>query len=577
MNHAPTTLLELLELRARTGPDVRYRFLHGAPHARDQLGHAELLHLSRALGSKLCTSTQPGDRILLMYPPGLDFVIGFFACHFAGLIPVPAFPPHPAWPERSLPRLRSISLDSTPRLILSCSRGAEQIENSLGDDDPLRRLPLWATDHESAEGSSTLARPRPTADTIALLQYTSGSTASPRGVMVSHGNLMHNLAFIRHHQANDAHSRSVSWLPVHHDMGLVEGVLQPLYSGYPAFLMAPATFLQRPLRWLEAISTHRATNSGGPDFAYRSCIERITPEQRKQLDLSSWRAAYNGAEPVRAETLRAFHRAFAPSGFRWRSFFPVYGLAEGTLAVTSGKMGDEPVVRPRRDSAFELVGCGQPRLGIELCIVDPLTKAAKDPGETGEIWVAGPSVARGYWNRPKDSEITFGAIRSDQRGVWLRTGDLGHLEDGELFVTGRLKDLLILRGVKHHPEDLERAVDAGHLALQPGAIAAVSLPTEAGEALAVLAEVKPRFVRGDRENTRVAWQEAMQFIREEISAVHGVQTQRILLVEPGSLPRASSGKLQRYRCRALDALRILAQWSLPPVREERSKTVAATS
>jgi acyl-CoA synthetase (AMP-forming)/AMP-acid ligase II len=437
-----------------------------------------------------------------------------------------------------------------------------------------------ATDVISEEDALGWRDPGADASTLAFLQYTSGSTASPKGVTISHGNLLHNLTYSFHSGSSDASTVSVSWLPVIHDMGLIEGVLQPAFSGCPAYLIPPTAFLQRPARWLNAISRYRATRSGGPNFAYDLCVRRIGAEERTGLDLSTWRAAYNGAEPVRSETMRAFASAFADCGFESSAFRPCFGLAEATLLVTAGTLDGDRSLGQAVDSRQSTVGsrsvaggedrreatgapprvsCGTPAFGTRVLVADPETGRPCADGSVGEIWVSGPSVAQGYWNRPEESVGTFGARTDRGEGPFLRTGDLGFLHDGELYVTGRLKDVLIVRGTKHYPQDLEQTVEQQHPALRPGCAAAFAIEVgPVGDRIAVVAEADIGQL-GSPESAPAA----IAAIRRSVTELHGVQLGAVLLVAPGTLPKTTSGKLQRFACR--DAylsgnLPVLAAW-----------------
>jgi amino acid adenylation domain-containing protein len=482
----------------------------------------------------------------LLYPPGLDFIAAFFGCLYTGAVAVPAYPPAPARQGRGQPRLRAILEDAAPRFVLTTAGLSARI-GVLAEELPgLTAAERLATD-EITGGEDGWAEPALTPETIAFLQYTSGSTSDPKGVMVSHGNLLHNEEVIRTACGHDERSTFVSWLPMYHDMGLIGGVLQPLYTGAACVLMAPVAFLQRPVRWLRAISRWRAHTSGAPDFAYELCARKIPPEQREGLDLSSWRIAFDGSEPVRARTLAAFAEAFAPSGFRAEAFFPCYGLAEATLIV-SGQAGQvAPLVRaaPEDAGARPVVGCGPAGIDLEIAIVDPegdsenLTE--RGPGDVGEIWVAGPSVARGYWNRPELTERTFHARLSGRSVPFLRTGDLGFLEAGQLFVTGRIKDLIIVRGRNHYPQDLELTVADSHPALRSGGGAAFAVETEAGEGIVAVQEV------GVRE--RADPQEMLAAVLQALGEEHEVPVYAIVLVRPGAVPKTTSGKVQRGLCR----------------------------
>ena len=397
--------------------------------------------------------------------------------------------------------------------------------------------------------------------------------------MVSHANLLHNLAYARHQGGNGRDTVSVSWLPVIHDMGLIEGVLQPIFAGYPAHLMAPASFLQRPIRWLRAITRHRATNSGAPNFAYDLCVRKIDDDQLRELDLSSWRIAYNGAEPIRRDTLVAFHERFRAAGFRWRSFFPVYGLAESTLLVSTGDRDYEPVIREvdaaeiargfagaARDGApaRALVSSGPHGFGTRVVIVDVPTCIPCADGEVGEIWVSSPSVARGYWRRDADTAETFRARLADGTGPFLRTGDLGTLIAGELFVTGRVKDVIVLRGYKYYPQDIELTAERQHAAIRGGCSAAFAVESEDGETVALALEVDPRQLPLDQDAREELFAELVDGVRAAVAAEHGVVLSLVAIVSLGGVPKTSSGKLRRGACREalLDgSLGEIARWT----------------
>ena len=554
------SLVAMLRHRAATQADDRaYTFLVDGEVEGPTLGYAELDARARAIAALLAAhGVAPGERALLPYPPGLDFVAAFFGCLYAGVVAVPCYPPHPAQLARALPRLLAITTDAAPSVVL-CSAAALPMAAALAPHVPaLARLPWLATDAALPDPASWRP-PRVDGDTLAFLQYTSGSTAAPRGVMVSHGNLLHNLAYADHVEENDAASVSVSWLPVIHDMGLIEGVLEPAFAGYPAYLMAPAAFLQRPVRWLQAVSRYGATNSGGPNFAYDLCVRKIAPAAREALDLRRWRVAYNGAEPIRRDTLVAFHEAFRPCGFRWRTFYPVYGLAESTLVVSSGRRAYEPVVREVDAGALGegriepasaasrraagIVSSGPASFGTRAVIVDPETRRPCADGRVGEIWLASPSVARGYWRRPEETAHTFGATLADGDGPFLRTGDLGALCDGELFVTGRLKDLLIVRGLKHYPQDLELTAEASHPAIRAGCCAAFAVAAADAEQVVLAAEVDPRrWTDGDADAV-------MAGVQQAIVECHGVQVHAVVLLGLGAIPKTTSGKIRRQACR----------------------------
>ncbi|MCA1644005.1 MAG: fatty acyl-AMP ligase [Chloroflexi bacterium] len=390
--------------------------------------------------------------------------------------------------------------------------------------------------------------PTLSSESLAILQYTSGSTGTPKGVMLTHANLLANSALIAWRYNHSTATRGVMWVPPYHDMGLVGGILQPVFGGFPVTLLSPLTVLQRPLRWLQAVSRTRATTSAGPLFGFELCVERITPEQRSALDLSSWRVAAVGAEPIRADVLDRFARAFEECGFRREAFVCSFGLAEATLMVTGGSLPAPPVVRAfdSGNAARVLVGCGPSLPGQRVVVVDPDTRRPCSPGEVGEIWVAGPSVAAGYWGQPAATRQTFQAYLADSEdGPFLRTGDLGVLDaEQELFVTGRLKDLIILEGRKLYAEDLELCAGNSHAALSPERCAAFGVLVQGVERLAVAAEVRRANGQSDADRAAI-----VRAIQAALVAEHDIGADAVLLVRPGGLPRTTSAKLQRHACR----------------------------
>jgi acyl-CoA synthetase (AMP-forming)/AMP-acid ligase II len=581
---APATLVELLETRAsEQGSDAAFTFLVDGEHEGPRLTYADLDARARTIAAALRDrGVVAGDRALLLYPPGLDFIPAFFGCLYAGVVAVPAYPPNPSQASRTLPRLLSIVGDADVAIVLANAHVADASERMLRDAPALGAIPWLATDTlpaaAEARGVSV------DADHLAFLQYTSGSTASPKGVMVTHANLLHNLAYASHAAHRDRSTRSVSWLPVIHDMGLIEGVLGPIFGGYPAFLMAPASFLHRPIRWLRAITRYRASTSGGPNFAYDLCVRKITDAQREELDLSSWRTAYNGAEPIRAETLEAFHARFSGVGFRWRSFYPVYGLAESTLLVSTGGRDYEPVVVDASNDALArgqiraarglsgatrpLVSSGPVSFGTRAVIVDPQTRERCADGRVGEIWVASPSVARGYWRNENDTRETFQARLADGDGPYLRTGDLGAMRDGELFIAGRMKDVLIVRGFKHYPQDIEVTAERQHAAIRQGCSAAFPVDGPDGESVAIALEMDPRLspeLDDDARDAHLA--EIIRRVRTAIVDHHGIVVSAVSLLPVGAMPKTSSGKLRRRACRAAfddGSLDEIARWVADP-------------
>jgi acyl-CoA synthetase (AMP-forming)/AMP-acid ligase II/acyl carrier protein len=500
-----------------------------------------------------------GDRVLLVYPPGLEFIGAFFGCVYAGVLPVPATYPKP---RRPMPRLDSIAADCSPSLVLTETSVLGGL--CLEQQAPAISALTWeATDLIPTRSSGQYEPVVRSADDIAFLQYTSGSTSEPRGVMVTHGNLLHNLAAISQGFGIEPGSspNAVFWLPAYHDMGLIGGILTPLFVGGTSTLIAPATFLRRPQRWLELLSVYEATISGAPNFGYELVTRKTTVAEREALDLSRWRVAFCGAEPIHAVMLAEFAEAFACAGFRSSSFYPCYGLAESTLMVTGGQSTDGPSILHvdyealRNDQVVAtadcngttsaLVGCGRECGDLKVQIVDPQTRNARGPDEVGEIWVCGHSVARGYWNKDAaNAEIFRARIVNNgaPQAEYLRTGDLGFRHGGELFITGRLKDMIIVRGRNHYPQDLERTALAAHEAVDQGA--AFSIEVAGHEELVLVHQWRREFRDVDQN-------QIIHAIRTAIVAEHEIDPHAIVLIRPASLPVTSSGKVQRSRCREM--------------------------
>ncbi|HEX8818696.1 MAG TPA: fatty acyl-AMP ligase, partial [Archangium sp.] len=551
-----STFVDILRRRAHEQPSRRvFTLLEDGETESLHLDFAGLELRARAIAATLQRHAAPGERALLLYPFGLDYIAAFFGALYAGVVAVPVYPPDPSRLNRTLPRLRAIAQDSRATLVLTTGPIRELVDGFAHQAPELAALRWVATDALVPDIEREWRPPEMTPDSLAFLQYTSGSTAVPKGVRLTHGNLLHNSAIIQRAFGGTEESVGVSWLPLYHDMGLIGCVLQPVYTGFPIVLLPPETFLQKPLRWLQAISRYRGTHSGGPNFAFDLCVRKVTAEQRESLDLSSWRYAFNAAEPVRADTLERFTRHFAPSGFRPDAPRPLYGLAEATLMVTGGLPGSRRTVRTVDGAALgswrvaelpegapgsrRLVGLGGPWLEQQVVIVDPVTHTRCAPDRVGEIWLSGPSVAQGYWNRPEETEHTFRALRADTGdGPYLRTGDLGFLHEGELFFAGRIKDLIIIRGRNHYPQDLERTVEESHPALRPGCGAAFSIDSGQEERLVVVQEVQ----RG-REGDNL--EDITHAARQSVAATHGIHLDTLVLVRPGTMSKTSSGKIQR--------------------------------
>jgi len=566
---AAETLVDVARIWAHDRPErLLFRWLGDGETESTCLTFGELDRRARAVAALLRERGAQGERALLLYPSGLELVVAFLGCLYSGTVAVPAYPPRT---HRSDPRLRAVAEDAKPRFALAsaslCERAAE-----LGVEIPALAGVGWLTtegvDPAVGERWTPEEAGKPAPEDLAFLQYTSGSTSTPKGVMVRHGNLLHNQQMIQAAFGQSEDSVIVGWLPLHHDMGLIGNVLQPLYVGARCILMPPVAFLQRPARWLEAISRYRATTSGGPSFAYELCAQRLGDEDLEGLDLSSWAVAFNGAEPVRAETLERFARVFDGAGFRREAFFPCYGLAEATLFVSGPGAERSVVVRTMdaealaRDRAVaaegdaparELVGCGRVWGGQSVAIVDPESGRPLGERQVGEILVRGPSVAGGYWNRPEETAQTFGADGAED--VFLRTGDLGFLDGDELFVTGRLKDLIIVRGRNLYPQDVELTAETSHPGLRSGCGAAFSVEADGEERLVVVQEVE----RTWRRRLEGVAEAVVRAVAEE----HQVPVHAVALVLPGAVPKTTSGKVQRRACRAAfveGGLEILSEW-----------------
>lgn len=551
------TLVDLLRFRAtHQSESTAYDFYADGEVQTASLTYGELDRTARAVATLLQSLGCLGKPVLLLYPPGLDYITAFLGCALAGAIAVPAYPPRP---NRSLERLQVMIQDAGAAVALTHSDVLGSLERRFAEYPFLKKLHWLATDIVETALSAAWTPPDIEADSLALLQYTSGSTGQPKGVMVSHGNLLHNSARICQFFGHSEASRGVSWLPPYHDMGLVGGIIQPLYVGVPTALMPPVAFLQKPLRWLRMISQYGATNSGGPNFAYDLCVQKTTPEQRAQLDLSHWQVAFSGAEPVRPETLQRFADTFASVGFRSEAFYPCYGMAETTLMVTGGEVEAVPRVDYLNEHALRnhqvvseaeadgqaVVSCGRSSSDQVLLIVDPDTGIPCSDEEVGEIWVgASGSLAKGYWRQPDQTHETFQAQTAEGQGPFLRTGDLGFLREGELFVTGRRKELIIIRGRNYYPKDIEMTVETAHEALRPGAGAAFAVTVEGQERLVVVQEVKRTYLR-NLDGDAIVDQ-----VRAAIAEQHDLQLYALQLIKTGSIPKTSSGKIQRLQCRS---------------------------
>ena len=554
-----SSLVSVLAKRAEVQADDRaYIFLgdHGVEEAA--LTFRQLHDASHALAARLAGIAQPGDRAMLVFPPGLEFMVAFFGCLIARVIAVPMMMPR-----------RQSARDSSAAIMANCEPAVALTNSAFAIRLDLQTrfaregivwLPLDIDAASPATGATDLPLPAP--HDIAFLQYTSGSTSEPKGVAVSHANLLANLEMIRVSLGNSRQSTYVNWVPLYHDMGLILNALEALYVGALCVMMAPNAFTQRPLGWLRAISTYRAEVGCSPNFGYDLCVNRYRAEQMVGVDLSSWKVALNGAEPVRAETIARFTETFAGHGFHANATFPAYGMAEATLLISGGSRGTGHVTRTVSRAALQahkvaapanaadaqtLVGCGRALSNERIAIVEPDDCTRLPASQVGEVWVNGSNVARAYWKKRDATETGLNArIRGDGDGAnWLRTGDLGFLDEaGELFITGRIKDLIIVRGINHYPQDIERTVQAAHPALRANCGAAFSVSDERGEETLVIVQEIER-----TERNRIDPTEMKGLIRENVTDQHELFARHIVLIKPGALPKTTSGKIQRSLAR----------------------------
>jgi len=525
-----------------------YIFLKDGEEKEAEMTHGQLHQRAQQIACALRQNHNPGERALMLFAPGLEFVESFAACLLSGIVAVPVSPPNPMQLKRTLARLVKIVENAAPDILLTTSHIKSMFEMIVGDNDTFSRLEWICVDQiETAIDLALLPKLKPS--DLAFLQYTSGSTGQPKGVMVSHANLLHNERGIQHRIHTNDESVTVIWLPTYHDMGLIGGILQSLYSGSQTVLMSPLDFIQRPVRWLQAISKFSGEISGGPNFAFELCLRKITDEDIAELDLSSWKVAFCGAEPIDWELLSAFADRFAPAGLKREAIFPCYGLAEGTLMVSGGWMNENAnalSVRSERLDASRVVqavpatmgsskiaSCGELLPEQEVCIVVPETCDLIEDNRVGEIWLRGGNVAGGYWQNEEESQRVFGAHLSNGEGPYLRTGDLGFRHEGELFITGRIKDILIIRGRNLYPQDIEKVVSRAHSDVRNGCCAAVTLPGTGGQELGIMVEIK-----GNPNEVELA-------IRKAISESFGVKLKTLALVAPRTVPKTSSGKIQR--------------------------------
>ena len=566
---ASGTWVDLLRSKATHHPgQIVFHFLGYDEGADDTITYGELDRRARAIAAQLQSLGLAGERAMIMYPPGIDYITAFFGCLYAGVTAVPTYPPR-AKRSLSLQRLQGIIIDSQASIGLTTPALQAALKERAADV-PLAAHLHWLTPHSRTQGIENIWRePDNDSDTLAFLQYTSGSTGSPKGVMVSHGNLLHNAAMSRTHFEYHEGTRMVYWVPFYHDLGLILGVLQPVFAGFLATFMSPFAFVQQPLRWLHVISDIKGTATCAPNFAYDLCARKVTAEDLETLDLSSLEWAGNAAEPVRSSTIDRFCTVFGPCGFRREAFYPCWGLAEATLFASGGLKAQQPVystiqksalergqvvpVEADSDDAYTLVGCGRPMGEQKVIVVDPETHVELAQEQIGEIWVSGPSVTYGYWNAPQLTQEIYGAYTAGGEGPFLRTGDLGFFKDGELYINGRRKDVIIVDGRNHYPQDIEQTAAACHPAIRPGLCVAFSIDVKEEERLVIVVEIDQRYRpahQTDLPGQPLEAEAVMKAIRQSVAQEHDLQIYHVLLLKPEGIQKTSSGKVKRRSCRA---------------------------
>jgi acyl-CoA synthetase (AMP-forming)/AMP-acid ligase II/acyl carrier protein len=577
---AHRTIAGMLRYRSSRQPDqIAYRFL-----ADDGVGYAEITYRELDEGAKQVAAwvqsrNTSGNPIPLIFSAGLDFIHAFYGCLYAENCVVPLSLPSVA---EGASRTRAALAEVCPSVVLVANKVRERLYRELADDSGRPAFDLVPFE-EVAESNLRWHEPRFDGDGLALLQFTSGSVASPKGVKISHRNLLHNIGLMSTASRASVDSVGVSWLPHFHDMGLIGGILMPLCIGFPVTLMSPSSFVRRPIRWLETISKTKATMSGAPNFGYEHCLREIKREDLRSIDLSSWCTAFSGAEPIRPQTIARFCDRFGDVGFRKEALFPCYGLAEATLMVSGQHWSDASEQKFSRSSLQDgsaqvaedegdcstLVSSGPILRGHRVLIVEPKTGSVCQAGGVGEVWIDSDSVGQGYWNRPDESIEMFRAQPNgpDDGGRFLRTGDLGFLWRGQLFITGRQKDLLIIRGVNFYPQDIERALEATVPTLRAGFGAAFTVEDDREEKLVIVYELDVASREPGAEFDNMAATLARQF---------GLQVRAIALIKRNRIPRTTSGKIKRQTCRSdfiAGRLPIVAEWRNPAENQKMEASV----
>ncbi len=561
LNPKPTIVDMLRDHAGKTPGQLAFQFLANGETETTSVTFAALERRTMAIAAEL-QERKLGPRVVLMFQPGLSFVATFFGCLAAGLVAVPVYPPKR---REECAHLRNILQAAEASLLVCDPPSAALLARFVqAGEAPMQPVPMvidWQEDESAvAERAASFRPPDVQADDTAFLQFTSGSTGQPKGVIISHANIMANQQVIQRAFGHDASTKVLGWLPFYHDMGLLGILMQPVYLGRPCVLMPPAAFIQKPLRWLKAIAKYGISTSGGPNFAYELCVKSISDEQLQahpELDLSSWQLAFSGAEPVRAETLARFAAKFAAYGFSSRAFYPCYGMAETTLLLTGIEKQASPQVATLDAQALETghardansnasirhaVSCGRVWGEHGVVIIDPDSGAALPENAVGEIWASGPSVAQGYWNRPQATRENFQLTHPNYPGRhFLRTGDLGFLREGNLYVTGRLKTLLIVNGKKYYPHDIEATVTPLHPAFR-SQTAIFSDEDRVPPRIILVQEVYTHLAKKiDLGNT-------IKQIQSHVLGQHGIKLDEVILTSD-RIPVTSSGKTRHAECR----------------------------
>lgn len=555
INQPHDNFVDLLnEQAAKFGDKPAFHFLEESDSIKETISYADLAKRAQATAVVLRQQYPQGSRVLLLYPSCIDYMVAFFGCLYAGMIAVPMFPPKG---NKQNLRLEGIIEDSGAEIALTTSRQLQQMEALITTSPHLSRLNILCSEQLDPSLAKDWQRPTTLSkDTIAFLQYTSGSTGIPKGVIVSHGNMLHNEVMLQATFQSDSSSVYVTWLPIYHDMGLIGNMLHAVWLGATCYFMAPASFLQRPIRWLEIISRFGATISGGPNFAFQLCANKISPQDSQHLDLSNWQVAFNGSEPVRHDTIVNFYNAFKHIGFRYEIIVPCYGMAESTLISTGGNLKDHTttlyldrqafnqrqVILAPQETGLPLVANGGNLPQQRIAIVDPETGIMCKPSQIGEIWLSGPHIGHGYWQRPEMSRDTFQAHVSEHGDVnFLRTGDLGFMHEDELYVAGRINDLVIVHGMNYYPQDIEKVVEEASEQVNSYGSAVFSISDEQGVRVVAVVEIGRTHVR--KFNPKLL----AGTIRQQVFEQHELMLNDIVFIRPNSLPKTSSGKVQRRR------------------------------